>query len=136
MEELGRLDIAVNDAAMAERGSLDMPQRELTPNRKRAFDPNLLRAVHGPYRAIAEIRSREAGRSSILPHARLFAEKQNTLPVLASKAALVNSDRCCHEPTPRRSILACAVATGFSHTGVDTEDITPHGDEIRSQIPS
>jgi NAD(P)-dependent dehydrogenase (short-subunit alcohol dehydrogenase family) len=136
IEKYGRLDIVVNNAAMAERDSLDMPYAELTAHWKKTFDTNLLSAVHISYWAIAEMRKRGSGKIINIASRSAFRGETEYHAYAASKAALVNFTRCLARTYATENILAYAVAPGFIHTEMAADDIKLHGDDIRSQIPS
>jgi NAD(P)-dependent dehydrogenase (short-subunit alcohol dehydrogenase family) len=136
LQKYGRVDLLVNNAAIALRDSFEMPHEIWQTQWIETLNTNLMSAVNLTYCCVAPMRRHGGGKIINIASRSAFRGETEYLAYAASKAAMVNFTRCVARTLARDNIQAYAVAPGFIEAGMAIEEIADHGNEIRSEIPS
>jgi 3-oxoacyl-[acyl-carrier protein] reductase len=136
VEQLGRIDLVVNNASIAEKDGPDMPFDARVSHWRHIIDVNLMSAVHIAHEAIPHMRRQGGGKIVTIASRSAFRGETEYLAYAASKAAQVNLTRSLARTCAGDNILVYCVAPGFIEAGMGVDEIAEHEAEIRSQIPS
>ena len=136
IEEYGRIDILVNNAAIGPGDSFDTPYETWKVQWDATMNANLMSAVNMTYLCVPHMKRQGGGKIINISSRSAFRGETEYIAYAASKAAMVNFTRSTARALATNNILAYAVAPGFIDAGMGREGIARQGDEIRSQIPS
>lgn len=136
IQKLGRVDLLVNNAAIALKDSFEMPYEAWQTQWRSTLDANLVGAIDLTYCCVQDMKKHGGGKIINIASRSAFRGETEYLAYAASKAAMVNFTRCVARTLARDNIQAYAVAPGFIKAGMAIEEIAEHGNEIRAQIPS
>ena len=132
----GRIDVLVNNAAVAEKDSLDMPYDAWLAHWRRVLDINLMSAVNMSKCVVPAMQRQGGGRIIHVSSRSAWRGETEYVAYAAAKAAMINHTRCLARTLAPDNIVAFAVAPGFIRTPMAEGEIAAHGAEIAAQIPS
>lgn len=136
LERYGRIDVLVNNAAVAEKDGFDLSYDSWRSHWKRTLDINLLGAVNLAHRVVETMRRQGGGKIINVSSRSAFRGETEYIAYAAAKSAMVNYTRCLARTLAPDRILAYAIAPGFIRTPMSEPLLVEHGAEIASQIPS
>lgn len=136
LERYGRIDVLVNNAAVAEKDHFALPYDAWRQHWQRTLDINLLGAVNLAHLVVAAMRRQGGGKIINVSSRSAFRGETEYVAYAAAKAAIVNYTRCLARSLAPDGILAYAIAPGFIRTPMAEPLLAEHGEEIAGQIPS
>jgi 3-oxoacyl-[acyl-carrier protein] reductase len=136
LERYGRIDVLVNNAAVAEKDGFALGYDSWRSHWQRTLDINLMGAVNLAHQVVGTMRQQGGGKIINVSSRSAFRGETEYVAYAAAKAALINYTRCLARSLAGDKILAYAIAPGFIRTPMAEPLLALHGAEIASQIPS
>src|SRR5881394_133259 len=136
IDEVGRIDILVNNAATFEMNPFDRDDYDAWQRGwRRPFDVNVFGAANAAFLAMRTMRQHGGGKIINVASRAAFRGETEFADYGASKAALVNLTRSIARGCAKDNIVATCVAPGFIETEMAREEIERHREDILNQIP-
>jgi len=136
IDEVGRIDVLVNNAATFEMNPFDGDDYDAWQlGWRRTFDVNVFGAANAAFLAMRSMRRHGGGKIINVASRAAFRGETEFADYGASKAALVNLTRSIARGCAKDNIVASCVAPGFIATEMARAELDAHYDEIVGQIP-
>ena len=136
IDEVGRIDVLVNNAATFEMNPFDRDDYDAWQRGwRRTFDVNVFGAANAAFLAMRSMRAHGGGKIINVASRAAFRGETEFADYGASKAALVNLTRSIARGCAKDNIVASCVAPGFIETEMARGELDAHYDEIVGQIP-
>ena len=136
IDEVGRIDVLVNNAATFDRNPFDRDDYDAWQRGwRRTFDVNVFGAANAAFLAMRSMRQHGGGKIINVASRAAFRGETEFADYGASKAALVNLTRSIARGCAKDNIVASCVAPGFIET--EMLETVPEKvlDSIRAQVP-
>ena len=136
IDEVGRIDVLVNNAATFEMNPFDRDDYDAWQRGwRRTFDVNVFGAANAAFLAMRSMRRHGGGKIINVASRAAFRGETEFADYGAFKAALVNLTRSIARGCAKDNIVASCVAPGFIATEMARGELDAHYDEIVGQIP-
>jgi NAD(P)-dependent dehydrogenase (short-subunit alcohol dehydrogenase family) len=136
IEQFGRLDILVNNAATFAANPFDGEDYAAwNEGWRQTLDVNLIGAANAAFLAMRQMRRQGSGKIINVASRAAFRGETEFGDYGASKAALVNLTRSLARACAKDGIVATCVAPGFIETEMAASELEKNREEIEAQIP-
>src|SRR5204862_5678005 len=136
IDEVGRIDVLVNNAATFEMNPFDRDDYDAWQRGwRRTFDVNVFGAANAVFLAMRSMRAHGGGKIINVASRAAFRGETEFADYGASKAALVNLTRSIARACAKENIIASCVAPGFIETEMARPLLERDRAEIEAQIP-